>query len=112
MSTMGEVYLLKKIEDLRLGKIKYFYLDQEDYEDWSDVLQENNILIVKKSNESKYRVYAHNERNQERVQKIRRENQDFEEKINELDQSSDSSYYIMFLILMGLLSVGLLVLSL
>lgn len=111
MSTMGEVHLLKKIEDLKLGKMKYFYLDQEDYEDWSDLLQENNILIVKKFNESKYRVYAYNERNQERVQKIRRENQDFEEKINESEQSNDSLYY-MFLIFMGLLAFGLLVLLL
>ncbi|WP_065772521.1 hypothetical protein [Enterococcus faecium] len=111
MSTMGEIYLLKRIEDLRIGKMKYFYLDQEDYEDWSDLLKENNILIVKKSNESKYRVYAHNERNQEIVQKIRRENQDFEEKINESEQSNDSLYY-MFLIFMGLLAFGLLVLLL
>lgn len=108
MSTLGEVHLLKKIEDLKLGKMKYFYLDQEDYEDWSDVLKENNILVVKKFNESKYRVYDHNERNQERVQKIRRENQDFEERINKVEKSR----YYMFLFCMGLVAVGLLVLSL
>lgn len=43
--------------------------------------------------------------------KIRRENQAFEEKINESEQSNDSLYY-MFLIFMGLLAFGFLVLSL
>ncbi|NBA40373.1 hypothetical protein [Enterococcus hirae] len=75
MSTMGEVYFLKQIEDLKKGTTKYFFLDQEDYECWLDKIEQHNLLVVKKYTSSNYRIYLNNEKNREIVQKILKENQ-------------------------------------
>ncbi|EMF0128848.1 hypothetical protein IBQ12_002550, partial [Enterococcus hirae] len=70
MSTMGEVYFLKQIDDLKKGRTKYFFLDQEDYECWLDKIEQHNLLVVKKFTSSNYRIYLNNEKNREIVQKI------------------------------------------
>lgn len=89
MSTMGEVYFLKQIEDLKKGTTKYFFLDQEDYECWLDKIEQHNLLVVKKHTSSNYRIYLNNEKNREIVQKILKENQ-----INERKERKEVIIYL------------------
>ncbi|EOS7786707.1 hypothetical protein FAD87_RS14540, partial [Enterococcus hirae] len=89
MSTMGEVYFLEQIEDLKKGTTKYFFLDQEDYECWLDKIEQHNLLVVKKFTSSNYRIYLNNEKNREIVQKILKENQ-----INERKERKEIIIYL------------------
>lgn len=82
MSYLGETYLLDEIKMLQKGYHKYFSLDEEDYIDWQDMLNKNDVLIVpeyRKSflfyffkEKSSYRVYLDTEDNQDKIAKYLR----------------------------------------